>query len=374
RFTCWRGVDESRFAGIQSTLRAVEAPMEVCRAQVEATADGVRQGIGVAVTEKGLQWRLYLHTHSPQALRSTYRSLRWDQSGAIREDDYSFHYLPALATGQTPDQLVHPDCAEVMAALLRTPRVQELSGFYVRKHQSALRQVDLTFAWHPRLQTLEGPLRTWCDHIGAPTGWLDELAHHPVRHVAFSGPEDPPAATLYFSAAIGHGEWPNDLHALREAVRQAAESARRATEEGTFAALPPALPPDPSIGAFYDTHDLSPWRTVLGPNLHYHFGLFDAEDPVESRAEGAFERAVRVLYPHIPPGCRVYDMGCGWGGPALQLVRDLGCRVEGITASHSQFRWCNEKGLLVRHADMEATLPPGRFDVVLMLESFCHVR
>ncbi|HND34638.1 MAG TPA: hypothetical protein PLA94_31760, partial [Myxococcota bacterium] len=47
RFTCWRGVDESRFAGIQSTLRAVEAPMEVCRAQVEATADGVRQGIGV---------------------------------------------------------------------------------------------------------------------------------------------------------------------------------------------------------------------------------------------------------------------------------------------------------------------------------------
>lgn len=70
----------------------------------------------------------------------------------------------------------------------------------------------------------------------------------------------------------------------------------------------------------------------------------------------------------------LYDMGCGWGGPALQLVRDLGCRVEGITASGSQFRWCNEQGLLVRHADMEATLPPGRFDVALMLESFDHVR
>ena len=51
----------------------------------------------------------------------------------------------------------------------------------------------------------------------------------------------------------------------------------------------------------------------------------------------------------LQPGQEVLDIGCGWGGMALSLVRDHGARVTGITLSEEQFaearRRAEEAGL-----------------------------
>jgi Methyltransferase domain len=113
---------------------------------------------------------------------------------------------------------------------------------------------------------------------------------------------------------------------------------------------------------------------VLGPELHYHAGLFETPDVDDAAMTRALRRAVTELYPFIPAGSRIYDIGCGWGGPLSMLTRDLHCVALGLTISKSQFRHVSSLGLPVRWGDAEITLPPGPFDCVLMLESFCHMQ
>jgi cyclopropane fatty-acyl-phospholipid synthase-like methyltransferase len=175
---------------------------------------------------------------------------------------------------------------------------------------------------------------------------------------------------VYFSAA-SRGRWPASLPELKSIVRENASATRETLERRYFDRVPSrAAAPDRQLDHFYSTDRVDHWRAVLGPAMHYHFGLFANDSTVDA----ALDRAVTELYAFIPPGGRVYDVGCGWGATARMLTRDLGCDVVGITASRTQFRFGRERDLDVRHGDAEATLPPGRFDCMLALESFSHIR
>lgn len=87
----------------------------------------------------------------------------------------------------------------------------------------------------------------------------------------------------------------------------------------------------------------------------------------------ALDRAVTELYPFIPAGGRLYDIGCGLGGPLEMWIRDLRCPSLGLTISRAQFRHVASRGLPVRWGDAEQTLPPGYFDCAVLLESFEHI-
>jgi len=378
RFTVWlesKSGESATFEPISNALVGLGAPESVLSAQQHAASVSVRQGISISPQANGLEWRLYLHTYPPGDLRATYRSYRWVDSGTVETDEYSFHYLPSLPDGRTPDDLVHPACAKTVRTLLAHPRLQSSSGFWLRQRDGDIRQVDLAYPWHPPLSEMADILAGFCNELGAPIHWLSRYAEYPLRHIAFTGAHAEPSVTVYFSAPIPSNEWPASLPDLQIQVNIYARQVNQALEQNLFSRLPPRpVEQNQAIGAFYDTKDIERWRYVLGHDLHYHFGLFDPNVPVAQQAESAFTKAVSRLYSYIPRGANVYDLGCGWGGPARQLIRDWGCRVEGITASRSQYEYCANLGLLVRHGDMETTLPPGQFDVLLMLESLSHVR
>ncbi len=130
---------------------------------------------------------------------------------------------------------------------------------------------------------------------------------------------------------------------------------------------------------FFSSNELENWRRVLGPGMHYHFGLFRKAMPdgvSDAEMEAGLERAVRLLYRHIPQGASVFDVGCGWGGAASMLVQEHGCRVHGITISSSQAAYCRGRGIDVSLADAEAsaTVFPEKVDVAFLLESLSHIR
>jgi SAM-dependent methyltransferase len=74
----------------------------------------------------------------------------------------------------------------------------------------------------------------------------------------------------------------------------------------------------------------------------------------------------------IGPGVTVLDLCCGIGGPGHLLTRELGCGYLGVDASSSAIAIARERSrdLPCRFAVARVPpLPPGAFDVVLLLET-----
>ncbi len=356
-------------------IERLDAPVTVREAQ-RLDEIPVRQGVAAAFGEEGPEFRLYLHSRDKTTLADRYRSWRWRPGSDPRHSIYRFHFLPETPSGQRPIDLVDARLRPFFSLLLADARLQQSSGFWLREGENGeIEQVDLSFPWSPPAGSLPGLVELaemFELPLEEPSRWR-ELA---IRHVAARIGSGDPAITLYASAPL-NGPWPADEAALQEQVRHGGKAFHRAVEEQVYLRLPTltaAGDERSELDYFYDGQ-VSTWRTVLGSDLHYHAGLFDAPDLEADDAvmNAALRRAVTDLYPFIPAGGRVYDLGCGWGEPMAMLIRDLGCHSLGLTISRSQFRHVAARGLPARWGDAERTLPPGHFDCVIMLESFSHI-
>lgn len=122
---------------------------------------------------------------------------------------------------------------------------------------------------------------------------------------------------------------------------------------------------------FYEINTPSEWDFFLGPvNYHYHCG-------VEGPSPNIFENAIYAnVFPFIADRSSVLDCGCGWGAPAEMLTQQKKCKVTCVTNSTYQadFIKKNRKGLRVLTEDLNCFKPARRYDVALLLESFCHVK
>jgi len=139
-----------------------------------------------------------------------------------------------------------------------------------------------------------------------------------------------------------------------------------------------------AVAGYYDT-TLELYEDLWGE--HVHHGYWDpGESPGTTGADrhAACDRTVRELatFAGLRPGSVVLDVGCGIGGPALQLARDLDCTVEGITLSAQQAARATEKAdaagfsgrTRFRQLDMLANdLESESFDAVWALESLMHM-
>jgi SAM-dependent methyltransferase len=79
----------------------------------------------------------------------------------------------------------------------------------------------------------------------------------------------------------------------------------------------------------------------------------------------------------------VLDVGCGSGGPAVFLAREIGCRVTGVDVSEAGIRagetLARQAGLddkvHFRLADVREPLPfpDGAFDAIVCMDAMCHM-
>ena len=117
-----------------------------------------------------------------------------------------------------------------------------------------------------------------------------------------------------------------------------------------------------NISAHYDLgNDF--YRLFLDPTMCYSSGLF--LDPADS-LETAQKNKIHAIIDRaaIGPDDHVLEIGCGWGGFALETVRRTGCRLTAVTVSREQHAWVER---LVREAGLE-----GRIEV--QLTDYRHVQ
>jgi cyclopropane fatty-acyl-phospholipid synthase-like methyltransferase len=116
---------------------------------------------------------------------------------------------------------------------------------------------------------------------------------------------------------------------------------------------------------FYSDPSIETWKTILGEKLHYHFA--DDTDPNID----PFDKSVYNIFPFVKNNSKVLDFGCGWGGPARLLIKELNCEVIGITNSSRQYEYI--KDFKVIYSNMEDFIPDQKYDVGLFFETLTHV-
>jgi len=76
--------------------------------------------------------------------------------------------------------------------------------------------------------------------------------------------------------------------------------------------------------------------------MMYSSALFDS--PAEPLAQAQRNKIHRLIeLAEIRQGHHVLEIGCGWGGFAIEAARRTGCRVTGITISEEQYRFARQR-------------------------------
>ncbi|PPR12217.1 MAG: Tuberculostearic acid methyltransferase UfaA1 [Alphaproteobacteria bacterium MarineAlpha11_Bin1] len=90
-----------------------------------------------------------------------------------------------------------------------------------------------------------------------------------------------------------------------------------------------------NVAAHYDLGNdfYAEW---LDPSMTYSSAIFKDENADLENAQTEKNRRLLDLA-MVKSGDRVLELGCGWGGFAIQAARDRGVHVTGITASRAQF-------------------------------------
>jgi tocopherol O-methyltransferase len=121
---------------------------------------------------------------------------------------------------------------------------------------------------------------------------------------------------------------------------------------------------------------VSPYYQALwGEHIHHGYWIRGDESKEQAQLQ-LIEHLAQVA--GLSQGCTILDVGCGFGGTAIYLARNLGARVTGITISPVQVKMANyaagracadAKFLLMDAEEMEFD---QRFDVVWSTESVSH--
>jgi len=164
---------------------------------------------------------------------------------------------------------------------------------------------------------------------------------------------------------------PEDPNERADLVSRLVEQLRRS---------PIALSPDAANRQHYE---LPPefFRLILGPHMKYSCCLCESGTESLEAAECAM-LDLTCRRAEIHGGMKILDLGCGWGALAMWIAsRYPSASVTAVTNSRLQRDFilgaaahAGISNLDIVHADVQDYQPAGRFDRVLSVEMFEHVR
>src|SRR5216684_2445645 len=117
------------------------------------------------------------------------------------------------------------------------------------------------------------------------------------------------------------------------------------------------------------------YQSLWGAHIHHGYWI-SGEETKETAQNQLIEHVARAA--GLGPGCKILDVGCGFGGSSIYLAKKYGAEATGITISPIQVEMArkaaaaegvNAKFLLM---DAEEMRFEQTFDVVWSIESISH--
>ena len=132
-----------------------------------------------------------------------------------------------------------------------------------------------------------------------------------------------------------------------------------------------------NVAHHYDLNE-DLYRLMLDKDMQYSCAYFHNENiSLEQAQTDKKKHIIKKL--QIKDNMEVLDIGCGWGGMALQIVKDTGARVKGITLSENQLataqRRAQTEGLneKVKFSLQDYRHEKYKYDRILSVGMFEHV-
>ncbi|HEY1707051.1 MAG TPA: cyclopropane-fatty-acyl-phospholipid synthase family protein [Rhizomicrobium sp.] len=132
------------------------------------------------------------------------------------------------------------------------------------------------------------------------------------------------------------------------------------------------------VAHHYDLSDTL-YDLFLGRDRQYSCAYFNDPADTLEEAQIAKKRHIAAKLCLDKPGMSVLDIGSGWGGLALDIARDTGANVLGVTLSEEQFAVSKERAAkagLAQRCNFELIdyrALTGRFDRIVSVGMFEHV-
>jgi cyclopropane-fatty-acyl-phospholipid synthase len=169
---------------------------------------------------------------------------------------------------------------------------------------------------------------------------------------------------------------------LRDISAGDCEAAARITEQFVQSMDAAEIAPVPALAN--DQHYELPaefFGLALGPHRKYSSCVWPGRTTSLGEAEAA-ALATTCERAGIADGMDVLELGCGWGSLTLWMAeRYPACRITAVSNSQSQRAWIegearrrNLANLCVITADMNDFVPAARFDRIVSVEMFEHMR
>lgn len=123
------------------------------------------------------------------------------------------------------------------------------------------------------------------------------------------------------------------------------------------------------------------FRYVMGPHMKYSCGLWkSAADTLAVSEEAMLELTTQRA--ELKDGMQILELGCGWGSLSLFMAKKFpNASITGVSNSRTQKEYIDGEAkkrgltnLTIVTADMNAFTTDGKFDRVVSVEMFEHMR
>jgi cyclopropane-fatty-acyl-phospholipid synthase len=159
-------------------------------------------------------------------------------------------------------------------------------------------------------------------------------------------------------------------------MRRVMRAMRRATR--SFAQFNPPWRAKAHVAHHYDLSD-ELYDLFLDRDKQYSCAYFRSHEDTLEDAQAAKKRHIAAKLLLDKPGLKVLDIGCGWGGMALELATEHGADVLGVTLSENQIAVARKRAEAARLSHrcrfelVDYRTLRGTYDRIVSVGMFEHV-
>lgn len=204
--------NKAAFVNMHRLLEQLNCPRDILDFQRKVSTYSSCQGVGVPLGSGSKKRCLYLFYTDKITREEKVEAYKWgdDQNEFA---SYSVHFFSDRLVVGLP---VHDRFLKVFNGFLATPRLIRGSGCWIKYQDRRIREIYVTFPWHPEVRTIVPQIEDTFPEICSD----DLLMYNDLnfRHVGFSSSfVAQPVITLYFCAPLT-GKWPEDFEDFRDKV------------------------------------------------------------------------------------------------------------------------------------------------------------